>query len=40
MESYDAYADDVVNEDTYMASLSRSCALAMNEFYQGIRVNN
>ena len=36
MRNYQAFADDVNLEDTYMATLSRSCALAMNEFYEGI----
>lgn len=40
MQSYNDYADDLLNEGSYMASLSRSCALVMNEFYEGIRVSN
>lgn len=39
MQSYDAYAEDVLRESSYMATLSRSCALAMSEFYEGIKVS-
>ncbi|KAL7069041.1 putative XPA-binding protein 1 [Cryptosporidium serpentis] len=38
MEDYDSFSQAVLlNDDTYMASLSRSCALALAEFYRDLR---
>eukprot|EP00914_Ancora_sagittata_P001789 GHVO01004259.1.p1 GENE.GHVO01004259.1~~GHVO01004259.1.p1 ORF type:complete len:206 (+),score=38.81 GHVO01004259.1:3-620(+) len=37
MEDYDSYCDAAMVDETYMASLSRSCGLAMMEFYKNLR---
>lgn len=37
MKNYDTFNEDVLNDETYMASFSRSCALMINEFYEGIK---
>ncbi|SPJ11229.1 XPA binding protein 1, putative [Plasmodium sp. DRC-Itaito] len=37
MTNYDTFNDDVLNDESYMASFSRSCALMINEFYEGIK---
>ncbi|XP_053992181.1 uncharacterized protein LOC128883634 [Hylaeus volcanicus] len=37
MRNYNSFASDVCKEDSYMATLSRTCALSMNEFYEGIQ---
>ncbi|VWU52922.1 XPA binding protein 1, putative [Hepatocystis sp. ex Piliocolobus tephrosceles] len=37
MKNYDTFSDDVLNDESYMASFSRSCALMINEFYEGIK---
>ncbi|VUZ98069.1 GPN-loop GTPase, putative [Plasmodium vivax] len=37
MKDYDSFNDDVIHDESYMASFSRSCALMINEFYEGIK---
>ncbi|KAI4835549.1 GPN-loop GTPase [Plasmodium brasilianum] len=37
MKNYDSFNEDVLNDESYMASFSRSCALMINEFYEGIK---
>ncbi|CAA9990054.1 XPA binding protein 1, putative [Plasmodium knowlesi strain H] len=37
MRDYDTFNEDVIHDESYMASFSRSCALMINEFYEGIK---
>ncbi|ANQ06442.1 XPA binding protein 1 [Plasmodium coatneyi] len=37
MKDYDSFNEDVIHDESYMASFSRSCALMINEFYEGIK---
>ncbi|ORM39879.1 GPN-loop GTPase 1 [Babesia sp. Xinjiang] len=39
MDDYNAFYDAVMQDDSYMASFSRSCALMLNEFYSEIKCN-
>ncbi|SBT43968.1 XPA binding protein 1, putative [Plasmodium ovale wallikeri] len=37
MKNYDSFNEDVLRDESYMASFSRSCALMINEFYEEIK---
>ncbi|GFE55647.1 XPA binding protein [Babesia ovis] len=37
MDDYNAFYEAVMQDDSYMASFSRSCALMLNEFYAEIK---
>lgn len=37
MKNFDTFSEDVLNDVSYMASFSRSCALMINEFYEEIK---
>ncbi|CDR94760.1 XPA-binding protein 1, putative [Babesia bigemina] len=37
MDDYNAFYEAVMQDDSYMASFSRSCALMLNEFYSDIK---
>eukprot|EP01069_Polyplicarium_translucidae_P009745 Polyplicarium_translucidae@DN3339_c1_g1_i2.p1 len=37
MKDYDKFCDAAMRDESYMASLSRSCGLAMMEFYKNLR---
>ncbi|CRH03646.1 XPA binding protein 1, putative [Plasmodium relictum] len=37
MKNYDSFNEDVLSDESYMSSFSRSCALMINEFYEGIK---
>ncbi|XP_953673.1 uncharacterized protein TA16325 [Theileria annulata] len=37
MSDYEKFYEAVTHDETYMASLSRSCALMLNEFYMNIK---
>lgn len=39
MNDYNAFYDAVMQDDSYMASFSRSCALMLNQFYSEIKYN-
>ncbi|KAK1443208.1 GPN-loop GTPase 1 [Babesia gibsoni] len=39
MEDYNAFYESVMQDESYMASFSRSCALMLNEFYSEIKCN-